>query len=148
MPVRVSVHKRSERAFVSLKDPAKTAFRPGIRSAFYQVGQIVRDETRRLLNTGPKTGRLYRREGGRLHQASAPGEPAATDIGELQGSVDFDVRNEHQMEVGDKAAHGVFMELGVKRRIAPRPHLTPAVNTTAAQALEAFSQHVRRRLFR
>lgn len=54
------------------------------RGAF-RTAQAIQKEAVRLLTTGPKTGRIYRRRGVE-HQASAPGQPPASDTGRLAGS--------------------------------------------------------------
>lgn len=76
------------------------------------------------------TGRVYRRRG-RVHQASAPGQPPATDTGLLRASVHTrsgrDSGGQYR-EVGTGQAVGVYLEKGT-RRILPRPWLVPALDT-------------------
>lgn len=73
----------------------------------------------------PKHGRIYRRPGGRLHQASAPGESPAIDYGRLVRS--FSIR-----KVGELLREivvpqpGFWLEFGT-RRMAARPFLRPSV---------------------
>lgn len=82
---------------------------------------------------GPRTGRTYRRggrsdlAGGRIHRASAPGEPPARDTGELQDSVATDQSNVRgrrvkYVQVGVTAKHGAFLEEGTPK-MDPRPFL-------------------------
>lgn len=51
---------------------------------------VLRNEVLRLLQKGPKTGRVYKRRSV-MHRASAPGEAPATDTGALVRSVMMDV---------------------------------------------------------
>lgn len=56
------------------------------RGALNQALGLVRDRAIEGLNTGPKTGRVYKR-GGRVHRASARGEYPASDTGNLARSI-------------------------------------------------------------
>ena len=47
---------------------------------------LLEKEAKRLILETPKTGRMYRR-GGVLHQASAEGEPYASDSGQTMSKV-------------------------------------------------------------
>lgn len=99
------------------------------RAARYLVNAIKR------LLTGPRTGRVYpvgRR--GRVHQASAPGEPPATLTGKLRQSIaqsdpiwdGWSVT----VDVGSALPYSRRLEWGgVDRRgvrILPRPYFAPA----------------------
>jgi hypothetical protein len=55
---------------------------PTIRQALFDLRAIFNE-----LFGGIKTGRMYRRPGGGLYQASAPGEPPAIRSGELLRSI-------------------------------------------------------------
>jgi hypothetical protein len=69
-------------------------------------------------------GRAYRR-GGRLHRASAPGEPPASDTGELARTVRRKVfRQDLAASVSVAARFGFMLESGT-RHIRPRPWLVP-----------------------
>ncbi len=117
----------------------------GIQNAHYKIGQDVVDENRRLLNTGPKTGRLYRLSGGQRHQASAPGQAPATRTGRLARSTDYKVHGWRTMTVGQEAPYAAFLERGT-RRIAPRPNLIRAINNLAGTTLQAYRQGVKREI--
>lgn len=121
-------------------------FRGGIEEALYEIGQLDVNEARRLIRTGPKTGRVYIING-RRHRASAPGQPPANRTGVLAKQVDYTVRSYHEMEFGDTnpAFYGVFLENGT-RRMKRRPHLLVAVNTTAGDATMLLQRLVWNRL--
>jgi hypothetical protein len=93
-----------------------------------KVGHVLHGRIVATLST-PGTGRLYRR-GGRLHRASAPGQPPAVDTGRYRQSWWVDHRREGpdtwSVEVGTKDRRGPWLEYGT-RHMAPRPHLRPAV---------------------
>ncbi len=72
----------------------------------------------------PKTGRIYRR--GKIeHQASAPGEPPATDMGNLVNSIASDRVKPLLHEVTVGAEYGAYLEYGTVR-MAPRPFFKPS----------------------
>lgn len=76
----------------------------------------------------PGRGRLYRRRGV-VHRASAPGSPPATDLGRLAAATTWEVgRDERGLvaRIGSNYRVQLYLELGT-RRMAPRPHLRPAL---------------------
>lgn len=84
--------------------------------------------------TGPRSGRIYRvSRTGKLHQASAPGEPPAVMFGALRQSITFSDPIwdgwEVSSEVGTKLNKAARLEWGgVDRRgvrILPRPYFEP-----------------------
>lgn len=145
MSVTVTVHKRSKRVLIDL-GRHDSFFRRGIRDALEDIGEIHKDEIIRLLETGPKTGRIYKRPGRPDHQASAPGQAPASDTGDLVKSVDFEARD-HELEVGDRISYGEFLEDGTKK-MKPRPHIVVAANNIAGQAVTLLSERVQRRIGR
>lgn len=79
--------------------------------------------------SGPRNGRVYQKrqyKGKILHRASAPGEPPATDTGNLAGSIYSRMTGNLTGEIGATAEYAAVLELG-GAHIAPRPALTPAV---------------------
>lgn len=81
----------------------------------------------KTLLSQPGTGRVYRR-GGRVHQASAPGNPPAVDTGELRNSVGTEQQPDGSVEVGTRLAKAVPLEFGAPERgLLPRPFMRPAV---------------------
>lgn len=86
----------------------------------------VRTEAISLILDTPKTGRIYRRRGV-YHQASAPGEPPASDTGRLVKSIrtefDFD-RLVGRVIASTKYA--ALLETGTSR-MAARPFMRPAL---------------------
>jgi hypothetical protein len=68
------------------------------------------------------SGRIYRRRGV-THQASAPGEPPATDTGIYKGSWAWKVDRDG-LSVGTPDERGPWFEFGTSR-MRPRPHARP-----------------------
>lgn len=91
----------------------------------------LEDHWVKLITSGPKTGRRYKRRGV-VHQASAPGEAPASDTATL-------VRNRETVLIPERfaarlrltAAHALPLELGT-RTMAPRPHARRALRETEA----------------
>lgn len=86
----------------------------------------VRNEMVSLITNGPKTGRIYRRRGVE-HQASAPGQPPATDTGRLVNSITTDYKAAKLMgTVTARTAYAAYLEYGTEK-MAPRPFARPAL---------------------
>ena len=118
-----------------------SATRQALNDGWDESGAIVSKELVRILTTGPRTGRVYTIRG-RKHQASAPGEPPAKLTGALARSVDHKVTGWHTMQVGEEADYAGYLEKGTGR-IAPRPHLTVAVNLTKVTVMDVLVRHLR-----
>lgn len=95
------------------------------------AAERVRDSAVESILSGEKTGKVYNRRGV-AHQASAPGEPPASDIGNLSRS--FDVVPELallRVIVNNNAKYAAALEYG-SQRIEPRPFLRPALARNVA----------------
>lgn len=106
---------------------------PQAQAVVERTAYDIQRRARIKIQTGPKTGRVYKRYG-REHQASAPGEPPATDTGFLAGTIQVAVRMLEAI-VDVFADYGVYLEFGTSR-MAPRPFLSPSVS----EAREGFEQ--------
>lgn len=97
----------------------------------------------RKIQTGPKTGRIYRTRGVE-HQASAPGEAPASDTGALaQRSGTRYEPNELTGFVTFNAAYAAPLEFGTNR-IEPRPFLRPSLVENADLIRDSVADEVRR----
>ena len=146
MGARIKPGKNTDRI---LRDTIghREAFRSGMTEAMNYVGQISLKRLRELIIQGPKTGRIYRRPGGRLHQASAPGQPPANDTGQLQRTATYDVSGTTQIEFGDTEPYGRWLEDGTKDgRILPRGHVKRAADEVSRQATAELGNRVARKL--
>lgn len=103
-------------------------------------GDVAKDLVRRGLKVErrvkemlhqPGTGRVYRLSNPtRTHQASAPGQPPATDLGKYAASIGQGLERDAiglVEKVGTNDKRGPWLELGT-RTIAPRPHLVPGLD--------------------
>ncbi len=103
------------------------------------AAQLVANDAKQSVARGPKSGRIYttrfktNRQTGRIfptearvpHQASAPGQPPATDTGKLVSSIVADAKG-LTAYVEARSTYAVHLEFGT-RAMAARPFLHPAV---------------------
>ncbi len=115
------------------------AHQNGLRLALHEVGSDVNRETKRLIRTGPKIGRIYFIKG-RWHRASAPGEAPANLTGKLAKSNDYKVSGWSTMEVGETAPYAGYLEHGT-RKMKPRPHLKKAVENQAVHTVNTLIEY-------
>lgn len=112
-----------------------------------QAGNVVRVTIKRIEArakdslSGPRTGREYRRgkHGDIIHRASAPGEPPATDTGNLAGSIRSRMIARAAGEVTVSANYAVELEHG-RARMAPRPFFGPAVQREWPEFVSAMER--------
>jgi hypothetical protein len=69
---------------------------------------------RRGLYSGPHSGRLYARRGGRVHQASAAGECPANDTGALGRSLKA-MSNQERVDIGTGVHYAQYLRTGTGR---------------------------------
>lgn len=104
--------------------------------------EMLRDEGNRLILEGPKTGRRYRRRGV-IHQASAPGEPPASDTGRLVQSARLELHPDQLMgQVQWSTEYAASLEYGTAR-MAPRPYGSVAVNNKRQEITETVIDQIR-----
>jgi hypothetical protein len=112
----------------------KGALRSGGEMKFRIIGSLH----------SPKSGRFYQR-GSRLHQASAPGEPLATDYGTLEKSIrvesEWQGRSEIKVSVSSDVEHALN-EFGY-RNVAPRPTWTPIAEEMRPEVPETMATEIR-----
>jgi len=103
--------------------------------------ELVHTTAVRLVQSGPKTGEVYTR-GGVKHQASAPGEPPASDTGTLvqRSGTEYD----HGRLVGAvvfRTKYAEALELGTEN-MEPRPFLRPSLVLTKDQGVAAVERRI------
>lgn len=117
------------------------------RAALWVEGEVKR-------SFQPGTGRASKR-GGKIHRASAPGEPPAVDTGRLRSSITHDVQvqgNEVVGLVGTNIEYARRLELGfvgtdrLGRTVnqAARPFLRPAVFNNKAEIIRQMETGARK----
>lgn len=132
-------------AFIAIKRSLYNN-KEGIRKGLINVAPEIKREVRRLIRDPNKTGRIYN-IGGKLHQASAPGEAPANLSGRLARSVGSKVSSPTRLVIFDTAPYGGYMEHGTRDgRIAPRPHLRPAALSKSREVIQAIELAVKRQI--
>jgi hypothetical protein len=155
MAFKVKSDENNRKIFLQVKDLENRTER-SIRQSFYKIGTQLMKEARRSIIQGPKTGRVYRIKGRkRRHRASAPGEPPANLFGNLQKSVNFEVRGSKEMIFGagndSDVKYARILELGGNTKFAtiqPRPYLIRAINEKEKQTDVIFNGNLKRDLNR
>lgn len=95
--------------------------------------------TQELLDTGPKTGRVYRRYNPRrIHQASAPGQPPASDLRTLARSFRAEQTKLNQYAykntVGSSVVYAAALQYGnPEKNLLPRPYFDVAIRRLQAE---------------
>lgn len=102
----------------------------GVRKAIMRglltVAGEVRNDAIDSIMDGEKTGRIYTRRGVE-HQASAPGEPPASDIGNLANSITLEPELARlAVVVRAGADYAAALEYGTQK-MEPRPFMRPAL---------------------
>jgi|GEM_PF-6581272 len=117
-------------------------YRPGCVEAV-RAGQDAFLRKIDELLSQPGRGRIYRR-GGRVHQASAPGDPPAEDLGTYRRSFrkyPLQVRgDEVSGEAGTDDPRAVWFELGTSQML-PRPHIEEAQRAAEEATDQAFERY-------
>lgn len=149
--IKISIIERGQTGRVLVNvGKIKNLFNKGIRDAFFDQGDRNVKYARKQILKRNKTGRLYKIKGA-LHRASAPGEFPANLSGKLRRGVDYTVRGHSQMEFGDRAKHGVYLELGTKTasgdvKMEPREYIIRTVEERAEDFTNALLYHVDKRI--
>ncbi len=106
--------------------------RRAVMQSIISGAESVREEAVRSILEPPKTGRIYRRRGVE-HQASAPGEAPASDLGHLANSIVIEV---NQLNLSATVIAGTELKAGKEyaaslefgtARVRARPYMRPAL---------------------
>ncbi len=120
-------------------DPSKLTadMRLTIMAGVVRATELVRTEVIDLILRSPHTGKMYGK-----HQASAPGEPPASNKGNLVNMITtrYDTR-QLTGTVIDGSEYGPMLEFGTQT-IEPRPHMRPALANKQAEVLKIIEEAV------
>lgn len=126
------------------------AAEPTLRETLREYGELIEDNAKENIATGPKTGIVYKRYNPpRVIQSSAPGQSPADDLGNLYASISFsgvtgNIATGLRATVGSALAYAAMLEFGT-RKMAARPYMLPAYNEArAALAGRALRTNFRR----
>lgn len=105
------------------------------------IGIVEKRAVELILETR-KTGRIYRRRGVE-HQASAPGEPPASDTGNLVNNRRIVLLNEQLAALLIFGAlYAIYLQRGTSK-MEPRPWADRALKETEPEVRAAIINHVR-----
>lgn len=125
----------------SLWKDIENAARSGIEAGT----MIVQNEMYRLILETPKTGktRLSGRGDGSLHQASAPGEPFASDTGNALSRIKNRSMNRGlSKRIYSTLDYQAYLELGTSR-MAARPVFVPAVKNKEKEVVDVVVRKIK-----
>ena len=116
-----------------------------VQDGLMAVALIARADAVRRVQRGPKTGRVYQKTNPkRTHQASAPGEAPATDLGALAGSILAEpVPDQLAANLVARMPYAVHLEYGTVR-MAARPFMRPAADVASAQGSKIILGYVQK----
>jgi HK97 gp10 family phage protein len=131
--VKIHNSKRLQKKINSYGKKAPKALDQALTKAAFNTQNIAVLE----IQQGAKTGRVYKKRGGKAHKASAAGEAPATDEGILVQNITVEKKKIMHYDVGSRKAapHGYWLEFGTSRMDA-RPWLTPAVKIARKELSE------------
>lgn len=106
-----------------------------VKKCTFEIGQ------RAIVSMGPpKHGYHYLRANGKIHIASAPGEPPAIDTGNLANSISYEFQDGGMTGiVFTGVEYAPELEFG-GARILPRPFFTPASESVWPEFYEAMAR--------
>jgi len=140
--ISVTEKKNAKTTFIQVdKMPGATS--KAVRGALYEIGSENVNHLRKMIRSKDKTGRRYG-----SHQASAPGEaPAARPNSRLTRTLQYKVRGDYQVEFGDTAPYGGYLEEGTKNidgsiKMAARPHVNRTVKEKEKDTRNTFEKYL------
>jgi HK97 gp10 family phage protein len=113
----------------------------GVKDGLLALALMAQGEAQKSIRRGPKTGRVYKR-GKVYHQASAPGEAPANDLGNLVNKVKAEMTEELVASTLSLAPYSIHLEYGT-RKMAARPFLRPAGEKIKAQAEGVLNAYIK-----
>ncbi len=115
-----------------------------VRNRVHRAVDIVKKEVVEGIQGPPKSGRTYQR-GSVTHQASAPGEYPATDLGELANGITTEVSGLPGGDIVGKiissAKYSKALEYGT-RTMQPRPFMAPSLKKSRRKINNIFKQGI------
>ena len=137
----IKISTRAIKALASITDITGTIER-GVKNAAYEIGRETEKESKRLIQSGTRSGRIYKIRGA-THQASAPGESPAEFSGELSKSIKYNVKGTDEIKLTATTPYAAKLELGPKDEPEKaRPYLSRAFENRTQQNLRTLEYHV------
>lgn len=124
----------------------KKRIEKGAEAGLTKAGEIVAAEAISKIKSPPKTGRIYIKYNPfRIHQASAPGEPPANDLGFLAANIHPQPTKKEGgalvKRINSAADYSAPLEFGTDR-IAPRPFMRPSLLEKKSEIEQAIAEEI------
>ena len=113
----------------------------GVSDGLMAIALMAQGIAQKSILKGPKSGRVYKR-GKKFHQASAPGEAPANDLGFLAANINAQMTEELTASLISSAPYSIHLEYG-SRRMSARPFLRPAGEAVKEQAKEILNAYIK-----
>lgn len=136
--IEIDVHEEKGRIASS---EAIAKLEKGISDGLMALALMAQGEAQKSILRGRKSGRIYRR-GKRTHQASAPGEAPANDLGFLANNIKAELENKNTANLISNAPYSIHLEYGT-RNMAARPFLRPAGDKIREKAQPIMDAYVK-----
>jgi HK97 gp10 family phage protein len=144
MELKIKIQNLDEtlKKFGKLKDELKEPFREVVKGG----AQLIRGEAIKSIQTGAKSGIVYEKYNPRrTHKSSAPGQPPASDTGNLVRNIRVKQKDKDNVEVQSNAPYSAFLEFGTSKML-PRPFLFPAFEKSKFKITEAVSNKIKQKI--
>lgn len=139
--MRISVELKNADHVIKKLNQLPRSVTDEVKKAVETSALLIEGTAKALIQRGPKTGEIYERRNV-THQASAAGEPPATDTGALASSISHRITDEGlSAEVGSDSAYAKFLEYGTVN-MEPRPFLIPSVESNRQKIEQMFDKAV------
>jgi len=136
---RIKLDPKGNDFFTGVLPNLESAMDRGINAGMKEAGFLMVKTLRDGIQRQPKTGRLYKRKGGRTKRASAPGQYAGIVTGDYLRSADFDVGGNNTLEYGFSDKKATWLELGTKN-MEPRPALALATEARQGDTFDILAR--------
>jgi len=115
-----------------------------VQHAVFKSVADVEKEAKKSVQRGSPSGIVYQRYNPkRTHQASAPGQPPASDTGFLANNIKRKMDNDNMGgEVGSRSTYSKFLEFGTSKML-PRPYMFPALEKNRKKIKQRISKAIK-----
>ena len=144
MQVQIKV-SNLKKALSQLKTLSKD-LEPDFQEVVKGGAQLIRGEAIKSIQTGAKSGIVYEKYNPRrTHRASAPGQPPASDTGNLVSKITIRQDGKDKTNVESNADYSAFLEYGTSK-MEPRPFMLPAFEKSKKPIINAVFNRVKRKV--
>ncbi len=118
------------------------SIREGTKRGVFNATEETKNEIFRLISNTPKTGRVYVKPGGRLHQASAPGEPFANDTFHAISNIETRYSTDGlEGFIDANFEYAMMLEFGTGK-MAARPFLRPGIENSREYVIQEIQDQI------